>query len=138
MRSVIELTDKIGLDDLVPTEIDDGYYDSEGNILYLEQLLHKDTSSDLSLELLPKESSLLVPPLPDFKHACLREVERFDPFFSLTQSGNMMRVMKIPFDGFPQIPLPRQVAYSPKVVLYRFNHPNLTLSDGCDREPRSK
>ncbi|GJU93211.1 hypothetical protein Tco_1317967 [Tanacetum coccineum] len=30
------------------------------------------------------ESSLLVTPLPDPKHICLREVERFDPFFSLT------------------------------------------------------
>ncbi|GKE56970.1 hypothetical protein Tco_1496155 [Tanacetum coccineum] len=30
------------------------------------------------------ESSLLVTPLPDPKKICLREVERFDPFFSLT------------------------------------------------------
>ncbi|GKD73876.1 hypothetical protein Tco_1332158 [Tanacetum coccineum] len=30
------------------------------------------------------ESSLLVTPLPDPKQICLREVERFDPFFSLT------------------------------------------------------
>ncbi|GJW40091.1 hypothetical protein Tco_0065936 [Tanacetum coccineum] len=30
------------------------------------------------------ESSLLVTPLPDPKHICLREVERFDPFFTLT------------------------------------------------------
>ncbi|GJR97653.1 hypothetical protein Tco_0269827 [Tanacetum coccineum] len=33
------------------------------------------------------ESSLLVTPLPDPKQICLREVERFDPFFSLTQLG---------------------------------------------------
>ncbi|GJT92695.1 hypothetical protein Tco_1081540 [Tanacetum coccineum] len=31
-----------------------------------------------------KESILLVTPLPDAKQICLREVERFDPFFSLT------------------------------------------------------
>ncbi|PWA81918.1 hypothetical protein CTI12_AA183150 [Artemisia annua] len=35
------------------------------------------------------ESTLLVTPLPDSKQICLREVERFDPFFSLTQSGDM-------------------------------------------------
>ncbi|GKE26249.1 hypothetical protein Tco_1441633, partial [Tanacetum coccineum] len=43
-----ELTTKIGLDDLIQTEIDDGYYDLEGNILYFEQLHNEDTSSDLS------------------------------------------------------------------------------------------
>ncbi|GJS43210.1 hypothetical protein Tco_0568253 [Tanacetum coccineum] len=123
-----ELIAEIGLDDSILTEIDDGYCDSEGDILYLEQLLNEDTSSDLSPALLPKESSLLVPPLPNFKKICLREVERFDPFFSLTQSGDMMGVMEIPFDGFPQIPLPCQVAYSPKVVMYRYFHPHLILS----------
>ncbi|GKC44395.1 hypothetical protein Tco_1062117 [Tanacetum coccineum] len=33
------------------------------------------------------ESTLLVTPLPDSKEFSLREVEKFDPFFSLTQSG---------------------------------------------------
>ncbi|GJT56357.1 hypothetical protein Tco_0991411 [Tanacetum coccineum] len=33
------------------------------------------------------ESTLLVTPLPDSKEFSLREGERFDPFFSLTQSG---------------------------------------------------
>ncbi|GKB85995.1 hypothetical protein Tco_0958267 [Tanacetum coccineum] len=89
-----ELTAEFDLDDSIPIEIDDGYYNSEA--------------------LFPKESSLLVPPLPDFKLTCLREVERFDPFFSLTQSGDMMRMMEIPFDGSLHVPLPRQVAYSPK------------------------
>nr|GEW64460.1 hypothetical protein [Tanacetum cinerariifolium] len=82
-----ELVAETGLDDSIPTEIDDGYYDSEGDILYLEQFLNEDTSSDLSLTLLPKESSLLVQSLPDSKQICLREMERFDPFFSLTLSG---------------------------------------------------
>ncbi|GKE41358.1 hypothetical protein Tco_1468642 [Tanacetum coccineum] len=36
-----------------------------------------------------------------------------------------------------KIDLPRKmVAYSPKVVRYRLFYPNLTLSDGCDHEPR--
>ncbi|GKC43976.1 reverse transcriptase domain-containing protein [Tanacetum coccineum] len=79
-----ELTTEIGLNDSIPTEIDDGYYDSEGDILYFEQLLNEDTSSDLSPAVLPSESSLLVPPLPNIKQTCLREVEIFNPFFSLT------------------------------------------------------
>nr|GEX26947.1 hypothetical protein [Tanacetum cinerariifolium] len=79
-----ELAAKISLHDSILTEIDVGYYDSEVDILYLEQFLDEDTSFDLSLVLLPKESSLLVSPLLDFKQICLRDVERFDPFFSLT------------------------------------------------------
>nr|GEX09487.1 hypothetical protein [Tanacetum cinerariifolium] len=34
-----ELTAKIDLDDSIPTETDDGFYDSEGDILFLEHLL---------------------------------------------------------------------------------------------------
>ncbi|GKD59092.1 hypothetical protein Tco_1296601 [Tanacetum coccineum] len=55
--------------------------ETKGDILYLEQLLNEDTFSDVSPVLLPKESSLLVLPLTDYKQICLRKVERFDPFF---------------------------------------------------------
>ncbi|GJU20763.1 retrovirus-related pol polyprotein from transposon TNT 1-94 [Tanacetum coccineum] len=55
------------LDDSIPIKIDDRYYDSEGDILYFEQLLNEDTSSDVSQALLPTESSSLVLPLPDPK-----------------------------------------------------------------------
>nr|GEV61485.1 hypothetical protein [Tanacetum cinerariifolium] len=79
-----ELTTKIGLDDSIPTKIDDGYYDSEGNILFLEHLLIEETFIDPTPAVLPKESTLLVTPLPDPKQIWLREVENFDPFFSLT------------------------------------------------------
>ncbi|GKC28701.1 hypothetical protein Tco_1035995, partial [Tanacetum coccineum] len=82
------------------------------------------------------ESILLVTPLPDPKQLCLREVERVHPFFSLTQSGDMTWVTERPSYRFPHMPLPRQVAYSPKVVMYRYFHPNLILSDGCVHEPR--
>ncbi|GKA24202.1 hypothetical protein Tco_0710235 [Tanacetum coccineum] len=82
-----ELIAEFGLDDSIPTEIDDRYHDSEGDILYFEQLLNEDTSSDVSPALLPTESSSLDLPLPDPKQICFREVERFDHFFSLTQSG---------------------------------------------------
>nr|GFD28008.1 hypothetical protein [Tanacetum cinerariifolium] len=34
-----ELTTEIGLEDSIPTKINDGYYDSEGDILFLEHLL---------------------------------------------------------------------------------------------------
>nr|GEW13380.1 hypothetical protein [Tanacetum cinerariifolium] len=48
-----ELIDEFGLDDSIPTEIDDMYHDSEGDILYFEQLLDEDTSFDVSPALLP-------------------------------------------------------------------------------------
>nr|GEY48944.1 hypothetical protein [Tanacetum cinerariifolium] len=79
-----ELTTEIGLEDSILIEINDGYYDSEGDIVYFKQLLNEDTYSNLYPALLPTESSLLVLPLPIFKQTCLREVEKFDPFFSLT------------------------------------------------------
>ncbi|GKB67193.1 hypothetical protein Tco_0928605 [Tanacetum coccineum] len=84
------------------------------------------------------ESTLLVTPLPDSKEFSLREVERFDHFFSLTQSGGKTRVMETPSFGFHHMPSPCPAAYSPIKVMYRYYHPHLTLSDGCDLEPRSK
>ncbi|GKE90711.1 hypothetical protein Tco_1571806, partial [Tanacetum coccineum] len=124
----------IGLDDSIPTDIDDRYYDSKGDILFFEQLLNKDSFSDESSALLPIESSLLVPPLPDPKQICLGEVERFDPFFSLTQSGGKTRVMETPSLGFHHMPSPRPAAYSPKKVMYHFYHPHHTSGDGFDHE----
>ncbi|GJY57219.1 hypothetical protein Tco_0456334, partial [Tanacetum coccineum] len=50
-----------------------------------------------------------------------REVERFDPLFSLTQSGNMTRVMETPSSGFHHIPSPRPAANSPKEVMTPFD-----------------
>nr|GFA22358.1 hypothetical protein [Tanacetum cinerariifolium] len=79
-----ELTAEIGLDNLIPKKINDGYYDSHGDILYLEQLLDEDTSFNPSPSSLPKESSLLVPPIPGFKQICLRVVERLILFLPNT------------------------------------------------------
>nr|GEW11948.1 hypothetical protein [Tanacetum cinerariifolium] len=79
-----ELTAEIGLDDSIPTKINDGYYDSEGDILFLKHLLIEETFSDPTPLVLPKKSTLLVTPPPTSKQSSLREVERFDPFFSLT------------------------------------------------------
>ncbi|GKC97509.1 hypothetical protein Tco_1167784 [Tanacetum coccineum] len=133
-----ELIAEFGLDDSIPTKIDDRYYDSEGDILYFEQLLNEDTSSDVSQALLPTESSSLVPPLPDPKQICLREVERFDPFFSLTQSGGKTRVMETPSFSSHHMPSPRPAAYSPKEVMYCYYHPHLTSGDGFDHGPKMK
>ncbi|GJW83707.1 hypothetical protein Tco_0156852, partial [Tanacetum coccineum] len=43
---LVELTAEIGLDDSISTEIDDGCYDSEGDILFLEHLFIEETFSD--------------------------------------------------------------------------------------------
>ncbi|GKE80364.1 hypothetical protein Tco_1550364 [Tanacetum coccineum] len=54
------------------------------NLLFDEEF--EDISSLDPPELTPviDESSLLVTPLPDPEQICLKEVERFDRFFSLT------------------------------------------------------
>ncbi|GKF00001.1 hypothetical protein Tco_0023351, partial [Tanacetum coccineum] len=127
-----------GLDDSIPTKIDDMYHDSEGDILYFEQLLNEDTSSDVSLALLPTKSSSLDLPLPDPKQICLREVERFDPFFSLTQSGGKTRVMETLSFSSHHMLSPRPAIYSPTEVMYCYYHPHLTSGDGFDHGPKMK
>ncbi|GJR22497.1 hypothetical protein Tco_0971024 [Tanacetum coccineum] len=84
------------------------------------------------------ESSLLVTSLPGPKQICLREVERFDPFFSLTQSGGKTRMMETPSFGFHHMPSPCPVAYLPKEVMYCYYHPHLTSGDGFDHGPKMK
>nr|GEY98372.1 hypothetical protein [Tanacetum cinerariifolium] len=117
-----ELITEFGLEDSIPTEIDDRCHDSKGDILYFEQLLNEDTSFDVSPALLPTESTSLDLPLPDPKQICLRGVERFDPFFFLTQSGGKTRVMETLSFGFHHMPSPRPAAYSPKEVMYCYYH----------------
>ncbi|GJS44364.1 hypothetical protein Tco_0569407 [Tanacetum coccineum] len=129
-----ELTADIDLDDSIPTEIDDGYYNSEGDILFLEYLLIEETFFDPTHAVLPKKSTLLITPLLNSEHIFLREVERFNPFFSLTWSGGKTRVMETPSFGFHHMPSPRPAAYSSKQVMYRYYHPHLTLGDGFDHE----
>ncbi|GKA27351.1 hypothetical protein Tco_0713519 [Tanacetum coccineum] len=62
-----ELSAKIDLDDSILTKIDDGYYDSERDILFLEHLLIKETFSDPTLAVLSKKSTLLVTPTCDIR-----------------------------------------------------------------------
>ncbi|GJT30526.1 hypothetical protein Tco_0910801 [Tanacetum coccineum] len=133
-----ELITKFGLDDSIPAKIDDMYHDSEGDILYFEQLLNEDTSYDVSQALLPTESSSLVPPLPDPKHICLREWKRLIHFCHLTQSGEETRVMETSSFDFHHMPSPRPAGYSPKEVMYCYFHPHLTLGDGFDHGPKMK
>ncbi|GJR42209.1 hypothetical protein Tco_1310312 [Tanacetum coccineum] len=130
-----ELIAEFGLNNSISTEIDDRYHDSEGDIVYFEQLLNEYTSSGVSPALLPTESSSLDLPLPDPKEICVREVERVDPFFFLTQSGEETRVMEIPSFGFHHMPSPRPAAYSPKEVKYCYYHPTC---DGLDHGPKIK
>ncbi|GKE47466.1 hypothetical protein Tco_1478724, partial [Tanacetum coccineum] len=84
------------------------------------------------------ESTLLVTPPLASKQFSLREVERFDPFFSLTQSGRKTRVMETPSFGFYHMPSPRPAAYSLKEVMYHYYHPHLTSGDGFDSEIKSE
>ncbi|GJY66393.1 hypothetical protein Tco_0468631 [Tanacetum coccineum] len=118
-----ELTAEIVLDDSFPTEINDGYYDSEGDILFLEHLLIEETFSDPTPTVLPKKPTLFVIPPPVSKQFSLREVERFDLFFSLTQSVGKTRVMETHSFGFHHMSSPRPTAYLPKEVMYHFYHP---------------
>ncbi|GJX78144.1 hypothetical protein Tco_0324955 [Tanacetum coccineum] len=83
------------------------------------------------------ESTLLVTPFLDSKEISLREVERFDLFFSVTQSGEKKRVMETPSFGFHHMPSPRPAAYSLKEVMYCYYHPHLTSGDGFDPESKS-
>ncbi|GJR27223.1 hypothetical protein Tco_1103455 [Tanacetum coccineum] len=68
----------------------------------------------------------------DDRQVFLREVEIFDPFFSLTQSGSMTWVIETPSSGFHHMPSPRPAAYSPKEVMCHYYHPHLTSGDGFD------
>ncbi|GJS04890.1 reverse transcriptase domain-containing protein [Tanacetum coccineum] len=74
----------------------------------------EDISSLEPLESTPviDESSLLVTPPPASKQLSLREVQRFDLFFSLTQSCGKTRVVETSFFGFHHMPSPRPAAYS--------------------------
>ncbi|GJV45214.1 hypothetical protein Tco_1429750 [Tanacetum coccineum] len=83
-------------DEFIKSSVDDFMSQSQG----VEEF--EDISSLDLLESTPviDESSLLVTPLLDPKQIFLREVERFDPFFSLTQSGEKTRVMETPSFGF--------------------------------------
>ncbi|GKD30263.1 hypothetical protein Tco_1241041 [Tanacetum coccineum] len=85
------------------------------------------------------ESSLLVTPPLASKKLSLRgggRVERFDLFFSLTQSSEETRVMEIPSFGFHHMPSPCPAAYSPKEVMYCFYHPHLTSGDGFESKSK--
>ncbi|GKE83903.1 hypothetical protein Tco_1557645, partial [Tanacetum coccineum] len=136
----------LGNDDLISRSFDvtisNPLFDFDDNYsLIINNKIFDDDFKDLCsldpLKSIPliNESILLVTPLLDSKEIFLREVKRFDPFFSLTQSGDMTWVMERPY-RFSHMPLPRQVAYSPKVVMYHYFHPNLILSDGYVLEPR--
>ncbi|GKA97929.1 hypothetical protein Tco_0825823 [Tanacetum coccineum] len=93
-----------------------------------EPLGNSDSYLDLIISLDPSESTpvinestLLVTPPPASKQLRLSEVERFDPFFSLTKSGGKTRVIKAPSFRFPYMPSPRPAAYSPMEVMIPYD-----------------
>nr|GEW09183.1 hypothetical protein [Tanacetum cinerariifolium] len=69
------------------------YYD---NLLFDEEFVDISSLDPPESTLDINESSLLVTPPSASKQLSLKEVERFDMFFSLTQSGKETRVMEIP------------------------------------------
>ncbi|GKD27010.1 hypothetical protein Tco_1233224 [Tanacetum coccineum] len=119
-------------------DFNDDYTLCYDNPLFDEELEDISSLDHLESTLVIDESTLLVTPLPDSKEISLREVEKFDPFFSLTQSGGTTRVMETSSLGFHHMPLPRHAAYSPKEVMYCYYHPHLTSGDGLDQGPKMK
>ncbi|GJX54523.1 hypothetical protein Tco_0282892 [Tanacetum coccineum] len=65
-------------------DFNDDYTLCYDNLLFDKELEDISSLDPPESTLVIDESSLLVTPLPDPKQICLREVERFDPFFSLT------------------------------------------------------
>ncbi|GKC76469.1 hypothetical protein Tco_1127243 [Tanacetum coccineum] len=109
-------------------------FNDDSTLCYDNPLFNEEFEDISSLDLpestpVIDESSLLVTPLLDPKQICLREVERFDPFFSLTQSGGTTRVMETPSFSSHHMPSPRPAAYSPKEVMNHFYHPHHTSGD---------
>nr|GEW60331.1 NAC domain-containing protein [Tanacetum cinerariifolium] len=115
----------LGNSDSVPRSYDVTFskhlfdFNDDYTLCYDNLLFNEEFENISSLDLLNStpvidESTLLVTPLPDSKQIYLRGVERFDPFFSLTQSGNTTWVMEIPSYRFPHMPSPRPAAYSPR------------------------
>ncbi|GJZ96838.1 hypothetical protein Tco_0669172 [Tanacetum coccineum] len=131
-----ELTlDSTDLECSMPIDLPLPWTDVLGDTIEFE-----DISSLDPLESTPviDESTLIVTPLPASKKFSLREVERFDPFFSLTQSGGITRVMETPSFSSHHMPSPRPTAYSTTEVMYCYYHPHLTSSDGFDHGPKMK
>ncbi|GJT11769.1 hypothetical protein Tco_0858811 [Tanacetum coccineum] len=95
-------------------DINDDYTLCYDNLLFDKEFEDISSLDPPESTLVIDESSLLVTPPPVSKQLSLREVERFDPFFSLTQSGEETRVMETPSLGFHHMPSHRHAAYSPK------------------------
>ncbi|GKE23575.1 hypothetical protein Tco_1435087 [Tanacetum coccineum] len=119
-------------------DFNDDYTLCYDNPLFDEEFEDISSVDLLESTLVINESTLLVTPLPDPRQICLREVENFDPFFSLTQSVGKTRVMETSSFSSHHIPSPCHAAYSPKEVMYCYYHPHLTSGDGFDHGPKMK
>nr|GFB83266.1 hypothetical protein [Tanacetum cinerariifolium] len=133
-----------GADDLVPIPKESGETsnnDSECNMLDISlptTNVREDNFVTFSNPLFDTsfidEPPLLVISPPASKQSSLREVDRFAPFFSMTQSGRTTTMMETPSFGFYHMSSPRPAAYSSKEVMYRFYHPYHTSGDRFDHE----
>ncbi|GJX60403.1 hypothetical protein Tco_0291793 [Tanacetum coccineum] len=112
----IEELERLLADDPVP--VPRVFDDPLGNSDSMSRSSETNTSSNVSPTLLPAESSSPVLPLPDPRQVCLREVERFDPFFSLTQSEIPSDESKVHIEVFSvlwgnKLPIPDGTARCP-------------------------
>ncbi|GJT10087.1 hypothetical protein Tco_0857129 [Tanacetum coccineum] len=139
----------LSIDPLPPADRSDSHFeefaDELAHIISLPEYDHFsfDLEDFSSLDppestLVVDESTLLVTTLPDSKEISLMEVERFDSFFSLTQSGKKTRVMETPSFGFHHMPSYRSAAYLPTELMYCYYHPHLTSGDGFAHGPKIK
>ncbi|GJW00856.1 hypothetical protein Tco_1556107 [Tanacetum coccineum] len=140
-----ELTAKIGLDDSIPPKIDDAYYDSEGDILFLEHLLIEETFSDPTLAAVSnlKRPPYLLHHFPILRKFLYGEWKDLIFFFFLRHKvgrGRILGEMETPacLSCFI-IHMHRPVLlHTSKEVMYRYYHPHLTSGDGFDPEIKSK
>ncbi|GJW19059.1 hypothetical protein Tco_0026495 [Tanacetum coccineum] len=114
----IEELERLLADDPVP--VPRVFDDPLGNSDSMSRSSETNTSSNVSPTLLPAESSSPVLPLPNPRQVCLREVERFDPFFSLTQSEIPSDESKVHIEVFSvlwgnKLPIPDGTARCPNV-----------------------
>nr|GEZ85462.1 NAC domain-containing protein [Tanacetum cinerariifolium] len=95
-------------------DFNDDYTLCYNNPLFDEEFEEISSLDSPESTLVIDESSLLVTPPSASKQLSLREVERFDLFFSLTQSGGTTRVMETPSFGFHHMISPHPAVFSPK------------------------
>nr|GEV16238.1 hypothetical protein [Tanacetum cinerariifolium] len=115
-RDIEELEHLLANDPIpVPRMFDEplGNFDSMSRPIEISDLILEELTTEIILD------DLISTDIDD------REVERFDLFFSLTQSGEETRVMDIPSFGLHHMPSPCPAAYSPLPSLPHIGMPDV-------------